>query len=152
MELKDWVLLLVPIISDGIIIFILQKIFEKRQITRTIKFEYASILRQKVDLSLELHAKAIRLCNEGNEENGTIVNETIQQYVNSTLDVYYYYVQNKIVFEALNSNMEHIATLVMELTKYGHQKEINLAEVSMIFNKIRDELMVLKKECIKLHF
>lgn len=152
MELKDWVLLLVPIISDGIIIFILQKIFEKRQITRTIKFEYASILRQKVDLSLELHAKAIRLCNEGNEENVTIVNETIQQYVNSTLDVYYYYVQNKIVFEALNSNMEHIATLVMELTKYGHQKEINLAEVSMIFNKIRDELMVLKKECIKLHF
>ncbi len=152
MELKDWVLLLVPIISDGIIIFILQKIFEKRQITRTIKFEYASILRQKVDLSLELHAKAIRLCNEGNEENGTIVNETIQQYVNSTLDVYYYYVQNKIVFEALNSNMEHIATLVMELTKYGHQKEINLVEVSMIFNKIRDELMVLKKECIKLHF
>lgn len=77
MELKDWVLLLVPIFSDGIIIFILQKIFEKRQITRTIKFEYASILRQKVDLSLELHAKAIRLCNEGNEENGTIVNETI---------------------------------------------------------------------------
>ena len=152
MELKDWVLLLVPIISDGIIIFILQKIFEKRQITRTIKFEFASILRQKVDLSLELHAKAIRLCNEGNEENGTIVNETIQQYVNSTLDVYYYYVQNKIVFEALNSNMEHIATLVMELTKYGHQKEINLVEVSMIFNKIRDELMVLKKECIKLHF
>lgn len=152
MELKDWALLLVPIISDGIIIFILQKIFEKRQITRTIKFEYASILRQKVDLSLELHAKAIRLCNEGNEENGTIVNETIQQYVNSTLDVYYYYVQNKIVFEALNSNMEHIATLVMELTKYGHQKEINLVEVSMIFNKIRDELMVLKKECIKLHF
>jgi hypothetical protein len=56
------------------------------------------------------------------------------------------------VFEALNSNMEHIATLVMELTKYGHQKEINLVEVSMIFNKIRDELMVLKKECIKLHF
>ena len=152
MELKDWVLLLVPIFSDGIIIFILQKIFEKRQITRTIKFEYASILRQKVDLSLELHAKAIRLCNEGNEENGTIVNETIQQYVNSTLDVYYYYVQNKIVFEALNSNMEHIAILVMELTKYSHQKEINLVEVNKIFNKIRDERMVLKKECIKLHF
>lgn len=152
MESKDWILLLVPILCNGIIIFILQKIFEKRQITRTIKFEYASLLRQKIDLSLELHAKATRLTNEGNEGNGTIVNETIQQYVNSTLDVYYYYVQNKIVFESFDNHMEHIAALVMELTKCSHQKEINLMEFSIIFNKIRDELMVLKKECIKLHF
>lgn len=109
MELKAWMLFLMLIFSDGIIIFILQKIFEKREIIRTIKFEYVSILKQKVDLSLELHAKAIRLCNEGNE--------TIQQYVNSTSDVYYYYVQNKIMFEALNSNMEHIAVLILELAK-----------------------------------
>ena len=152
MELKDWILLLVPIFCNGIIIFILQKIFEKRQITRTIKFEYASLLRQKIDLSLELHAKATRLSNEDNEENVTIVNETIQQYVNSTLDVYYYYVQNKIVFESFDSHMEHIAALIMDLTKCIHQKEINLMEFCSIINKIRDELMVLKKECIKLHF
>ncbi len=152
MELKDWILLLVPIFCNGIIIFILQKIFEKRQITRTIKFEYASLLRQKIDLSLELHAKATRLSNEDNEENVTIVNETIQQYVNSTLDVYYYYVQNKIVFESFDSHMEHIAALIMELTKCIHQKEINPMEFCSIINKIRDELMVLKKECIKLHF
>lgn len=152
MELKDWILLLVPIFCNGIIIFILQKIFEKRQITRTIKFEYASLLRQKIDLSLELHAKATRLSNENNEENATMVNETIQQYVNSALDVYYYYVQNKIVFEYFDSHMEHIAALIMELTKCSHQKEINLMEFCAIFNKIRDELMVLKKECIKLHF
>lgn len=44
MELKDWILLLVPIFCNGIIIFILQKVFEKRQITRTIKFKYASLL------------------------------------------------------------------------------------------------------------
>ena len=58
METKDWILLLVPIFCNGVIIFILQKIFEKRQITRTIKLEYASFLRQKIDLCLELHAKA----------------------------------------------------------------------------------------------
>lgn len=149
MEVKDWILLLVPIFCNGIIIFILQKIFEKRQISRTIKFEYASFLRQKIDLSLELHAKATRLANEGNDP---IVNETIQQYVNSTLDVYYYYVQNKIVFKSLDNHMEHIASLVLELTKCSHQKEINLIEFSTIFNKIRDELMVLKKECINLRF
>lgn len=152
MEAKDWILLLVPIFCNGIIIFILQKIFEKKQMTRTIKLEYASLLRQKIDLSLELHAKATRLANEGKEENGPIVDETIQQYVKSTLDVYYYYVQNKIVFESLNKHMEHIAALVMELKKCSQQKKINLMEFSIICNKIRDELMVLKEECIKLRF
>ena len=107
MGTKDWILLLVPIFCNGVIIFILQKIFEKKQITRTIKFEYASLLRQKIDLSLELHAKATRLANEGNNENDNIINETIRQYVNSVLDVYYYYVQNKIVFK-LKSFEKHL--------------------------------------------
>lgn len=152
MEAKDWILLLVPIFCNGIIIFILQKISEKRQITRTIKFEYASLLRQKIDLSLELHAKATRLANEVNNENGNMLKETIQQYVNSTLDVYYYYVQNKIVFESFDNHMEQVAALVLELTKCSHQKEINFVEFSSIFNKIRDELMALKEDCIELHF
>ena len=103
-------------------------------------------------MALELHAKATRLSNEDNEDNDTIVKETIQQYVNSTLDVYYYYIQNKIVFESFESNMEHIAALIMDLRKCIHQKEINFMEFCGIINKIRDELMVLKKECIKLHF
>lgn len=152
MEAKDWILLVVPIFCNGIIIFILQKIFEKKQITKNIKYEYASLMRQKIDLSLELHAKATRLANEGNEENGTIINETIQKYVNSTLDVYYYYVQNKIVFEHFGNRMEHIASLILEIIKCSQQKEINSMEFSRLFNKTRDELMELKKDCIKLHF
>lgn len=152
MGTKDWILLLVPILCNGVIIFILQKIFEKKQITRTIKFEYASVLRQKIDLSLELHAKATRLANEGNNENDNIINETIQQYVNSTLDFYYYYVQNKIVFKSFEKHMEQVAVLVLDITKCSHQKEINSVKINLIFNKIRDELMILKKDCIKLRF
>lgn len=103
-------------------------------------------------MSLELHTKATRLSNENNEKNATIVNETIQQFINSTLDVYCYYVQNKTVFKYFDSHMEHIAVLIMELTKCSNQDEINLMEFCILINKIRDELMVLKKECIKLHF
>lgn len=76
---------------------------------------------QKIDLSLELLAKATRLSNENNEKNATIVNETIQQFVNSTLDVYYYYVQNKTLFKYFDSHMEHIAALIMKLTKCSYQ-------------------------------
>ena len=85
-------------------------------------------------------------------ENGNMINETIQQYVNSTLDVYYYYVQNKIVFKSFANHIEQVAALVLELTKCSHQEEIDRVEFSLIFNKIRDELMEIKKDCIKLHF
>lgn len=152
MEAKDWILLIVPIFCNGVIIFILQKIFEKKQITKNIKYEYASLMRRKIDLSLELHAEATRLANEGNEENGTIINETIKKYFDSTLDVYYYYVQNKIVFEHFSDRMEHIASLIMEMNKCSQQKEIDFMKFCHFFNKIRDELMELKKDCIKLHF
>lgn len=152
MEVKDWILLLVPIFCNGIIIFILQKIFEKRQISRTIKFEYGSLLRKKIDLALELHAKVTRLANEGSKGNETIINESLEQYFNSILDVYYYYVPNKVVFEAFNNNMKNIETLVSEFIKYSKQEEINIVEYSNFYNKIRDELMEIKKGCIKLRF
>lgn len=152
MEAKDWILLLVPIFCNGVTIFILQKIFEKKQITRTIKFEYGSILRQKIDLSLELHAKATRLANEENNENDNMINETIPQYVNSILDVYYYFTQNKIVFKSLEKHMEQMAALTLKLINGHNQKEIDSVEFCSLINKISDELMSLKEDCIKLHF
>ncbi len=150
METKDWILLLLPIFCNGIIIFILQKIFERRQFIKNIKYEYASILRQKIDLSLELHAKATRLNNEVNvnQSDNQII---IPQYVNSVLDVYYYYIQNKVIFKKFNNNMENIGTLVLKLIECNKQKGINSMEFSVLFNRIRDELMVLKKECVELH-
>lgn len=150
MELKDWILLLVPILFNGIIVFVLQKIFEKKQIVRTIEFEYTSILRQKIDKALELHAQATRLANEGNPDNDRMINDVIKQYVDSVLDVYYYHIQNKAIFHSLEESMEKIASLIMELTKKSQQANINAIEFSSIFNNIRDELMLLKNNCIKL--
>lgn len=152
MNTKDWILLLVPIFCNGLIIFILQRVFEKRQLTKSIKYEYASKLRNNIDMTLELHAKTTRLLNEGNEKNNKTINYTVQQYVNSALDVYYFYIQNKVVFKSFDTNMEHLSNLILRLTKISNQEVVNLEEFSEVFNKIRDELMILKRKCIKLNF
>lgn len=149
---KDWILLLVPILFNGVFIFMLQKIFEKKQLIKTIKYEYASVLRQKIDISLKLHAKATRLANECESENDGIINDTIKEYVDSVLDGYYYYVQNKNIFKPLNETFDQIATNILELTKCSHQKNIDLEQFSLLFNRIRDELMILKDKCIHLDF
>lgn len=152
MEVKDWILLLVPILCNGLVLFVLQKISEKRQITRGIKTEYLSLFRRKIDLSLDLHTKATRLVNDGKTGNDGEVLKTIQRYIDSTLDVYYYYVQNKILFESFTAPMEQISKLVSNLIRQNGQKVINPVELSSVLNEIRDELMSLKNECIKLHF
>lgn len=152
MNIKDWILLLVPIFCNGLIIFILQRVFEKRQLTKSIKYEYASKLRNNIDTTLELHAKTTRLLNEGNEKNNETINCTVQQYVNSALDVYYFYIPNKVVFKSFDTNMEHLSNLILRLTKISNQEVVNLEEFSEVFNKIRDELMILKSKCIKLNF
>lgn len=103
-------------------------------------------------MTLELHAKTTRLLNEGNEKNNKTINYTVQQYVNSALDVYYFYIQNKVVFKSFDTNMEHLSNLILRLTKISNQEVVNLEEFSEVFNKIRDELMILKRKCIKLNF
>lgn len=152
MELKDWVVLLVPIFFNGIIVFVLQKYFEKRQLSKAIKNEYASHLRIIIDESLELHAKATQLANEGDNNNDLQINDLIKQFVNRTLDVYYYYVQNKIIFSLLDDSMEQIAKLVLDLTNCSHQQPVNSEKFSSLCNSIRDELMILKKSCIEFRF
>lgn len=152
MNTKDWILLLVPIFCNGVIVFILQKVFEKKQITNNIKYEYATELRKKIDFCLELHAEATRLANEGDKNKDREIIETLQKYVNSVLDVYYYYIQNKVIFGSLENKLKLIAKYLMELTEYSQKKEGNSIQLSSYFNKIRDELMYIKNKCIKLDF
>lgn len=155
MEAKDWIQLLVPIFCNGVILFILQKIFErnfeKRQISRTIKLEYTSQLRQKVDYSLELHAKAVRFANEGSNANQNILMATLQEYVDASLDVYYYYIQNKEFFGSFEKHMDRIAELIMSLKDVkALRNNDDITQVSTTLNQVRDEMMLIKSNCIRL--
>ncbi|MBQ8188512.1 MAG: hypothetical protein IJZ44_01910 [Lachnospiraceae bacterium] len=149
---KDWILLLIPILFNGIIVFILQKISDKKQIIRAIKMDYASVLRQKIDISLSLHARTTRLVNEGNPSNDSLIRETTQQYVDSVLDVYYYYIQNQLTFKSFDSQIQKIASQIMQLMECSHHTPTNLELYSALFNKIKDDLLILKNNCIKLNF
>lgn len=150
MEAKDWILLLVPILCNGVVVFLLQKIFERKQITRDIKAEYGRILRQKIDVSLEFYIKAVRFNNESNTNNCNENSKLLQSYVNSILDVYYYFEENKNIFKSnvFEEHMQAISSLLSELSKH----QTDLIRIDLIFNIIREKLMILKDECIKLHF
>lgn len=151
MVFKDWLLLLIPIFLNGVIVFVLQKLFEKKQIIRMRKMEYISILLKKIDESLGLHAKITRLANECNPNSDTI-SDTIRQYFDSNLDLYYYYIQNKNIFQSLKGSFENISTLIMSLTKSVNNpsEDEDDYSISSAVNSIRDILIKIKDICIKL--
>ena len=150
METKDWILLLVPIVFDGALIFILQKLFEKRQKKQRIQNYYLDTLRKNIDVALSLHAKATRLANDSYSDDQEILN-TLNLYINSCLDVYYYYVQNKNTFIFLEKDINELSSTIMSLANYVNNSEESKdnMKICMKINTIRDILMTIKDDCIK---
>lgn len=149
MTIKDWILLLVPVCCNGIVVFMVQKVYEKRQKVRDIKYQYILSLRNIIDNTLKLHAEATRKANEKNVDNALLI-RSVQAYIDCVLDVYYYYIQNKSILESLDNNMEKIADKVTKLSKDYNEPNIDMAGFSQILNEIRDELMIIKDLCINL--
>lgn len=148
MQYKDWIMLLVPVFCNGIINYILQNIFEKKQSVRTIKFEYISNLRNMIDTSLGFHAKATRLANNP-DSDGVEISNTLAKYVDSCLDVYYYYIQNKPFLNHLDDKMEKLAKSIEQLAKCSHETNLNYDLVNSLYNGIRDILLKSKKDCVE---
>lgn len=107
--------------------------------------KYASILLRKIDSTLALHATATRLNNEVDcdEEN---LRGILQKYIDSCLDVYYYYNQNTIIFKSISVHIENVASLLQNLSDHIHQLSGNdtSLDISQTFNRIHDELMLVK--------
>lgn len=149
MELKDWILLIVPILCNGIIIFILQKVFEKKQRKFAIKYEYFANIRNRIDISLELHAKLTRRANENHPINDEEINSIIGDFFNSCLDIYYYYVQNQTIFTCIKQHNEKLAVLIMEAIECSHDKRAYSTSISQKVNEIRDVLQKMKERSIR---
>ena len=154
MNTKDWILLLVPLagnlLVDGCLIFILNKVFENRQRVHSIKIEYATILREKIDKALMEHATATRLANEDNDENGAKIGQALTNFVDNSLEVYYYYIQNTSTLKKLQKTMEEFGKSIKATTDYYNRKQVADRHFSFLINSIRDYLVKLKDLSIKL--
>lgn len=154
MTTKDWILLFVPLIGnllfDGILVFILNKIIDNKQRVHSIKIEYATALRHKIDSALMLHAQATRLANESNPNNDIQINKCLRDFISSCLDTYYYYIQNQSVLQKLSNGMEQLATNVLSAVNESNKPTPDGSIISTYINTIRDNLIQLKDLSIKI--
>ncbi len=151
MQTKDWIVLLVPILCDGIIIFILQKISEKKQISKTIKYGYANILRQKVDTALDAYSKLLQLTNYG-ESDEIILKKAIQYYIDKVMDAHYYYEQNEQIFMSFRKNIDKIIITILKINDLLHKEKLDNKGLCTSLDAIKNELSNIQELCIKLKF
>ena len=92
MEAKDWILLIIPIIFNGVIVLIIQIIFENKKLKREVKFPYYQNLSK---LLKEVNATFIQE-NIDVQTKKRDVNETIIFLENSIVEIIKYYDSNQL--------------------------------------------------------
>lgn len=142
MEAKDWILLFVPILCNGIIVFAFQKAFEKRQMTLIEKYKYVSTLQQKVDDALAMFTKVLQ--STGNDlEQIACVNNFIACYC----DVFYYFQQNKTLLKSFEHDISKIVMIHEQLQSIP-QDENYASNIEPLFRQIFELLQSIQNDCI----
>lgn len=150
MTQKDWVLLIVPILCNGVVVFILQKVFEKRQLAIAAKQKYILVLQEKIDVALELFMNIVKTSGDD-----LLQNNYVNQFANSFLDIYYYYQQNQTLFGAISKEMDKAINTYEKMQK-DHQrlnKDENylfvMAQIEDKFRTLHKLLQKVQNKCIK---
>lgn len=98
MNTKDWILLLVPILCNGVAVYVLQKMFERKQLISAEKYRYVTVLQQKTDNALALFVQVLQA--SGNDSEQIIY---LNLFTKSYCDVFNFYQQNQTVFKPLKN-------------------------------------------------
>lgn len=120
MELKDWLLLFIPIIFNGFLIWIFQYMFKNR----TERQEKFRILREEIfKLYIEKIAQSIAACRDlyaaradatvDNDESLKTLDTALQNLKSEIRDLYYYFDTYKIVLST-NDKVNSKHTILKE--------------------------------------
>lgn len=147
MVLKDWILLLTPVLCNGLVLFVLQKLFEKKQASTVIRNEYISLLRNKIDLALGAYIDAV--VSDGDDEKQDI---HLQRFIDNYNEVLNYCYQNDQIFSKLSDQLNAITN---EQTKmraaFENESDVPRgARIAPMLKNVVKELKKMQTACIRL--
>ena len=142
METKDWIVLLIPILCNGLIFYFIQWLFDnKREKTRQIrdnKTPYYDLFRAKIDDSLALYSQICDIISKQNIQHDELVKAT-SRFIDSTKVVFNYYRTNHTVFQSFENDADRLAKKRFELNQ-----DVTTGEL----NQLREILAIMKDKCI----
>lgn len=117
MDKKDWILLLVPIFCNGIIIFTLEQLFEKRRLIKETKYNYIHELEQKLINTLGAWGAFKRTFS-----NSCSIEELkycLEDVVDHHIDIILYCEQRELLFGHLQNHISRLRKIKIDLDNVG---------------------------------
>lgn len=153
METKDWIILILPIISNGIILVIFQKLIVDKYIKhRLLKDEIVKSFMDKLKELLELMIQS----NFDSVIDGDSVNDNIAKMQSKIVDIVKYYYTNNydlkkfnIKFETFNNNWMIFQKTcnIYALQDFTMEKKMDLGnKMQSVFDSLQELVNVVRKK------
>lgn len=153
METKDWIILILPIISNGIILVIFQKLIVDKYIKhRLLKDEIVKSFMDKLKELLELMIQS----NFDSVIDGDSVNDNIAKMQSKIVDIVKYYYTNNydlkkfnIEFETFNNNWMIFQKTcnIYALQDFTMEKKMDLGnKMQSVFDSLQELVNVVRKK------
>lgn len=147
MVLKDWILLLIPILFNGLIVYCVQRHFDKLKIVREAKLQYYNEMRRLVDLVLADYVELSTL-----SRTGTDCNERILQYVEMVQSASDYYDKNKGILTCLDDDFTKLCSYWNNFTEYWNntaETDREGARLSAALREINVQMRIIQRKCVE---
>ena len=145
MTLKDWILLLVPILSNGIIVFALQKIFEKKRLVRDNKRVYITNFKEYVEKALELHMQ-IAIVFGAESIDYKLVEQTMTQFIENVQKIAHFQYVNQSLLKPIEEKTQQLVDMTNNMTNYIKQNDYE--KLSCVYQNIKCILDDLQHYCV----
>ena len=147
MTQKDWLLLIIPILCNGVVVFLLQQLFEKRQLVIAGKQEYVSLFQKKVDATIESILDVSLLAT--NEQP-----ISLEKFCASYVDLFQYYQLNTELFKRIKKEMNQTLEIYQKIKEaqdiYNEKQNLTetLAIMSTLTHRMFNILQRVKGKCV----
>ena len=147
MESKDWILLLVPVIINGIIFYLVQLYFQSKikhnehkvEVKRNINSQFFTLLFEAKNNFRDLH-----YCISQDVNNLEAIQQNLKKFDLSLQNIIYYYEDYNFYLKKYSQNIEQLENILEEYSTFCNQPRIlNNAETKQMIiylNKIFKEL------------
>ena len=142
---RDWILLFIPIFFNGVLIFALQKRFEKRQFGNSIKRNHILGLLAKVDKSILLMSGIKLYLHNSSQDSQFNANfaAKITNLHEQNVDTYFWIEQNENTFRFLEKETAYLK----ELINWFAANRGNRINTSSKLEELYETLQKIKTRC-----
>lgn len=127
METKDWILLFVPIVANGIILYLIQLYFQ----SKIKKNEHKTEIKQKINSELfhllldsKNNFRALSYSSIDHPQDDKLFSDNLQKFNLSIRKILDYYHDYTFYLEKYSSNMKELEIIFDEYVNYGRSHQL----------------------------